>query len=83
VTRRGVLRKIWLKAEKRENATVFPIEILIHARIISVTRGIFGKRQHHHQQERKRADDPERVVTFRNDSAFVQFALAAGGDQER
>ena len=28
-TVRGFLRKIWLKAEKKDNATVFPIEILI------------------------------------------------------
>jgi len=83
-TVRGVLRKIWLKAEKRENATVFPIEILIPRSNNSVLRA--GYSANANIIINKKEDVlmiPERVVTFRNDSAFVQFALAAGGGQER
>jgi len=83
-TVRGVLRKIWLKAEKRENATVFPIEILIPRSNNSVLRAGYSANASIIINKKENVlMIPERVVTFRNDSAFVQFALAAGGDQER
>jgi HlyD family secretion protein len=76
-TVRGVLRRISLKAEKRENATVFAIEISIPV-VDSITLRAGYSANANIIIERK--DDvlmlPERVVTFRNDSAFV---TAVGG----
>ena len=83
-TVRGTLRKIWLKAEKRENATVFPIEILIPRSNTAVLRA--GYSANANIIINKKQDVlmiPERVVTFRNDSAFVQFALGAGREEQR
>ena len=80
----GVLRKIWLKAEKRENATVFPIEILIPRSNTAVLRA--GYSANANIIINKKEDVlmiPERVVTFRNDSAFVQFALGAGREEQK
>ncbi len=83
-TVRGTLRKIWLKAEKRENATVFPIEILIPRSTTAVLRA--GYSANANIIISKKEDVlmiPERVVTFRNDSAFVQVALGAGREEQR
>ncbi len=83
-TVRGKLRKIWLKAEKRENATVFPIEILIPRSTTAVLRA--GYSANANIIISKKEDVlmiPERVVTFRNDSAFVQVALGAGREEQR
>jgi HlyD family secretion protein len=83
-TVQGVLRKIWLKAEKRDNATVFPIEILIPRSNTAVLRA--GYSANANIIINKKEDVlivPERVVTFRNDSAFVQFALGAGREEQR
>lgn len=83
-TVQGVLRKIWLKAEKRDNATVFPIEILIPRSNTAVLRA--GYSANANIIINKKEDVlivPERVVTFRNDSAFVQFALGAGQEEQR
>jgi HlyD family secretion protein len=83
-TVKGILRKIWLKAEKKENATVFPIEILIPGARSATLRAGYSANAHIIIQ---RKDSvliiPERVVTFRNDSAFVKLALAAGRSEER
>jgi HlyD family secretion protein len=83
-TVKGVLRKIWLKAEKKENATVFPIEILIPGTRKATLRAGYSANAHIIIQ---RKDSvlviPERVVTFRNDSAFVKLALAADRSEER
>jgi HlyD family secretion protein len=83
-TVRGTLRKIWLKAEKRENATVFPIEILIPAAKNTVLRA--GYSANASIIIRKKSDVlmiPERTVTFRNDSSFVKVALGGGTQEER
>ncbi len=83
-TVRGILRKIWLKAEKKDNATVFPIEILIPASKNAVLRA--GYSANANIIINKKADVltiPERVVTFRNDSAFVKIPLAGGKEEER
>ncbi len=83
-TVKGVLTKISLKAEKKENATVFPIEILIPKANKATLRAGYSANAN---IVIKRKDNvltvPERVVTFRNDSSFVKFALANGKDQER
>ena len=83
-TVRGTLRKIWLKAEKRENATVFPIEILIPATKNAVLRA--GYSANASIIITKKANIlmiPERVVTFRNDSAFVKVSLGPAGSEDR
>lgn len=83
-TVKGTLRKIWLKAEKNDNATVFPIEILIPSSKNTVLRA--GYSANASIIITKKVDVlmiPERTVTFRNDSAFVKVALAPQKDEER
>ncbi len=83
-TVRGTLRKIWLKAEKKENATVFPIEILIPGAKNTVLRA--GYSANANIIINKKTDVltiPERVVTFRNDSALVKVAMGVGKEEER
>jgi HlyD family secretion protein len=83
-TVRGVLRKIWLKAEKKDNATVFPIEILIPSPRTTVLRAGYSANANIIIQKKANVlMIPERVVTFRKDSAFVKVALAGGRDEER
>lgn len=80
----GTLRKIWLKAEKKENATVFPIEILIPGAKNTVLRA--GYSANANIIIDKKTDVltiPERVVTFRNDSALVKVAMGVGKEEER
>ncbi len=83
-TVRGVLRKIWLKAEKKETATVFAIEILIPSTRNTVLRAGYSANANIIIQ--RKSDVlmiPERVITFRNDSAIVKMALAEGKEEER
>jgi HlyD family secretion protein len=80
----GHLSRISLKAEKKENATVFPIEILIPKASNSTLRA--GDSANAHiiiQRKDSVLTLPERVVTFRNDSAFVRVALGPGRSEER
>ncbi len=80
----GKLRKISLKAEKKDNTTVFPIEILIELSNGTTLRAGYSANANIIIQ---RKDSvlviPERVVTFRNDSAFVKVVLPEGGSEER
>ena len=80
----GVLQKISLKAEKNDNTTVFPIEILISLSNGTTLRAGYSANANIIIQ---RKDSvlviPERVVTFRNDSAFVKLALADNQSEER
>ncbi len=83
-TVRGSLTKISLKAEKKENATVFPIEILIPAGANAVLRAGYSANANIVIQRRLNVLTlPERTVTFRNDSAFVRVAATGGAEQER
>jgi HlyD family secretion protein len=83
-TVRGTLRKISLKAEKKENATVFPIEILIpQASNATLRAGYSANANIIIRKKDNVVTLPERVVTFRNDSAFVKVALAGGRSEER
>ncbi|MEX0737361.1 MAG: efflux RND transporter periplasmic adaptor subunit [Bacteroidota bacterium] len=80
----GTLRKIWLKAEKKDNATVFPIEILIPGAKNTVLRA--GYSANANIIINKKTDVltiPERVVTFRNDSALVKVATGVGKEEQR
>jgi len=80
----GALSKISLKAEKKENATVFPIEILIPvANNATLRAGYSANASVIIQKKDSVLTIPERVVTFRNDSAFVNFALGAGRGEDR
>ncbi len=80
----GTLQKISLKAEKNDNTTVFPIEILIAISNGTTLRAGYSANANIIIQ---RKDSvlviPERVVTFRNDSAFVKVALAENKSEER
>jgi len=83
-TVKGTVKKISLKAEKKENATIFPIEILIPVTENTTLRAGYSANANIIIQ---RKDSvlvvPERTVTFRNDSAFVTFSLGAGASEER
>jgi HlyD family secretion protein len=80
----GTLAKISLKAEKKENATVFPIEIAIPRTSNTVLRAGYSANANVIIQKKDSVlIIPERVVTFRNDSAFVKLALGGGKEEER
>jgi HlyD family secretion protein len=65
-----------LKAEKKENATVFPIEIIIPSAKNTVLRaGYSANASIIIQRKMNVLSIPERVVSFRNDSAFVKCAM--------
>lgn len=83
-TVRGVLRKIWLKAEKKDNATAFPIEILIpRGRNLLLRAGYSANANIIIQNKEGVLIIPERVVTFRNDSAIVKVAVNPTRQEER
>jgi HlyD family secretion protein len=80
----GTLSKISLKAEKKDNATVFPIEIVVPRGKNSTLRAGYSANAN---VIIKKLDSvltvPERVVTFRNDSAFVKVALGSNKEEDR
>jgi HlyD family secretion protein len=83
-TVRGTLRKIWLKAEKKDNATVFPIEIIVPASKNAVLRAGYSANANIIIQKKTNVlTIPERVVTFSNDSAFVKVVPGAQKDEKR
>ena len=83
-TIRGVLRKIWLKAEKKENATVFPIEILIPGGRSTVLRAGYSANANIIIQKKENVlTIPERTITFSNDSAFVKVSLGPNTEEQR
>jgi len=80
----GTLYKISLKAEKKENATVFPIEISVPGGTNTTLRaGYSANASIIIQKKDSVLTIPERVVTFRNDSAFVKVPLASGKEEEK
>jgi len=80
----GTLTKISLKAEKKENATVFPIEISIPVASNSMLRaGYSANASIIIQRKDSVLIIPERTVTFRNDSAFVDVPLGSEGKEQR
>jgi len=83
-TVKGVLKKISLKAEKKDNATVFPIEILIPRSSNATLRAGYSANANIVISKKENVlMIPERVVTFRNDSAFVKVVLKNGAEEER
>jgi len=80
----GRLTKISLKAEKKDNATTFPIEIAIPKSKNSVLRaGYSANASIIIQKKDSVLMIPERTVTFRNDSAFVKVALGPEKQEDR
>ncbi|HEY5615133.1 MAG TPA: efflux RND transporter periplasmic adaptor subunit [Bacteroidota bacterium] len=83
-TVRGVLRKIWLKAEKKDNATVFPIEILIpRGNTILLRAGYSANANIIISRKVNVLIIPERLVTFSGDSAIVKLFLSPTNQEER
>lgn len=80
----GRLRLISLKAEKKDNATVFPIEIFIEPTNGTTLRAGYSANANIIIQKKDSVlTIPERVVTFRNDSAFVKVAQDEKTQEER
>ncbi len=92
----GVLAKIWLKAEKEDNSTVFPVEL----EILSATEQDLAKPEAEPTEVVLRAGYsanaeiiiekrdqvlliPERVIEFANDTARVNVLLADNSLEER
>lgn len=73
-TVKGEVSLISLKAEKEDNATVFPVEIVIRdAGDAKLRAGFSANANIIIAQKDSVLSIPERVITFRNDSAFVQI----------
>ncbi len=82
-TVKGEVSLISLKAKKEENSTVFPIEIRIVDTGGAVLRAGFSANATIIIQKRSQVlAIPERVVTFRNDSSFVELPAANGTVKE-
>jgi HlyD family secretion protein len=80
----GTLTKISLKADKKENATVFPIEVAVPTSSNSTLRAGYSANVNVIIRHKDSVlVIPERVVTFRNDSAFVKVVLGPGKEEER
>jgi HlyD family secretion protein len=80
----GELTLISLKARKQENTTVFPVEIKISETNDAVLRAGFSANAHIIIARRDSVlAIPERVVIFRNDSAFVKIPVGEMGSEER
>lgn len=79
----GKLNKISLKARKEENTTVFPVEIVIEMTEDQVLRAGYSANANIIIQKKDSVlAIPERVVTFRNDSAFVNIPEGSEGKKE-
>lgn len=78
----GTLKMISLKSQKQDNSTVFPIEILI-----TETQGATLRAGYSANADIiiERREDvlliPERVVTYRDDSAFIEIPGSAPGSR--
>jgi HlyD family secretion protein len=79
---KGRVKLISLKARKQDNTTVFPVEIAIEDAEGSVLRAGFSSNASIIiAQKDSVLSIPERVVTFRNDSAFVR--VPSGENQSK
>jgi HlyD family secretion protein len=75
---------ISLKAKKEDNTTVFPVEIKIDEIDNAVLRAGYSANANIIIARRDSVlAIPERVVTFRNDSAFVQIPVGEEDSEER
>ena len=79
----GIVRRISLKAQKNDNTTVFPVEISIRStEDIMLRAGYSANANIIIQKKDSVLAIPERVVTFRNDSAFVNIPQGEEGKKE-
>jgi HlyD family secretion protein len=82
-TVRGKLTMISLKAEKKDNATIFPIQIFLpKTQNAKLRAGYSANANIIIQKKENILTLPERVVTFRNDSAFVMVATSPEKSEE-
>ena len=80
----GKLSKIWLKARKQEQATVFPIEIqLVEVEGTTLRAGYSANAEVIIARRDSVLLIPERLITQRNDSSFVTVKKADGTSEER
>lgn len=80
---KGKVTKISLKAQKEDNSTVFPIEIMItNVDNLVLRAGYSANANIIIQQKDSVLTVPERLVTFRNDSAFVKLPQEDGTQKE-
>jgi len=80
----GKLSKIWLKARKQEQATVFPIEIqLVEVKGTTLRAGYSANAEVIIARRDSVLLLPERLITQRNDSSFVTVKKADGTSEER
>lgn len=80
----GHISLISLKAKKEENTTVFPIEIVIDDTDGAVLRAGFSANAHIIIAKKDSVlAIPERVITFRNDSAFVKLPVGEKESKEQ
>jgi HlyD family secretion protein len=81
---KGRLDKIWLKAHKQEQATVFPIEIVLTEVEGATLRAGYSANA---EVSIARRDSvlyiPERLLIHRNDSTFVTVRTGPGKTEER
>jgi len=81
---KGRLEKIWLQAHKQEQATVFPIEIVLTEVEGATLRAGYSANA---EVIISRRDSvlyiPERLITHRNDSSFVTVRTGPGKTVER
>ncbi len=81
-TVKGHVSLISLKARKEENTTVFPLEVRIDDTAGAILRAGFSANASVIINKKEQVlAIPERVVTFRNDSAFVQ--ISTGPEQSK
>jgi HlyD family secretion protein len=79
----GYVTLISLKAKKEDNTTVFPVEIKINPTDDVILRAGFSSNAHIIIAKRDSVlSVPERVVTFRNDSAFVEISAGPKKTEE-
>lgn len=80
---KGILDKISLKARKEDNTTVFPVEIIVQPNEGQVLRAGYSANANIIIQKKDSVlAVPERVITFRNDSAFVNIQQGADSKKE-
>ena len=83
-TVKGIVTLISLKAKKEDNTTVFPVEIRITETGGSVLRAGYSANANIIIAKRDSVlSIPERVIIFRDDSAFVQIAKGENDFEER
>ena len=81
---KGRLEKIWLQAHKQEQATVFPIEIVLtEVQGATLRAGYSANAEVIIARRDSVLYIPERLITHRNDSSFVTVRTGPGKTVER